>query len=197
VALGDLGPLLLQVTMGVGLASCAGLRAFVPLLVLGLAGRFGGLPLAGDHAWLAGDPALVVFGVATLVELVADKVPLVDHLLDSAATLIKPVAGGLIMSAIVADSGPLGLTVLWIVVGGSAAGVVHLLKAHLRWVSTSSTAGLGNPVLSVVEDTGAVVGSVIAVVWPVVAGTLAVLVLVGLLLLWRRLRPRRARQSSP
>ena len=62
-----------QVAMGVGLAACAGLRAFLPLFVVGVAGRLDVLPLSEPFAWLASAPALTVFGAAVLTELLADK----------------------------------------------------------------------------------------------------------------------------
>ena len=79
---GEAGGILLQVAMGVSLAACAGLRAFLPLLVVGAFGRLGFVPLTGAFEWLSSWPALAVFGVAVVVELAADKFPVVDHLLD-------------------------------------------------------------------------------------------------------------------
>ena len=70
-----------QVAMGIGLAACAGLRAFLPMLVVAIAGYMKWVPLAGPFEWLGTAPAIVVFGVAVAVEVLADKVPLVDNVL--------------------------------------------------------------------------------------------------------------------
>jgi len=184
------GVLLVHVTMGVGLAACTGLRAFLPLFVVGLAGRFDWVPLSESFDWLASWPALVVFGVAVVVEVLADKFPVVDHVLDTVQTFVKPIAGALVMATVVEEWAPLYLTVVAIVVGGTTAGAVHLTKAKLRLVSSATTAGLGNPALSASEDGVAlagVVGSI--VVPPLVVVVLAVIVVLAWVAI-RRLRPR-------
>jgi hypothetical protein len=82
---------------GVALAASAGFRVFLPLLAAGAAGRWGGFPVAPPLAWITSDAALVMFGVAALVEIVADKVPVIDHALDLLQTVLSPVAGVLVL----------------------------------------------------------------------------------------------------
>lgn len=180
--------LALQLVMGLGLAACCGLRAFLPLLALGLAGRLEVVDLSGTYDWLNSTPALTVFGVAVAGELLADKVPLVDHAFDALATLLKPVAGALVVAPLVSDWTPLQLTVLLMLAGGSVAGLVHVAKAQLRLASTALTAGLGNPLLSAAEDTGAAAGSVMVILLPIAAAALAFALGAALLCfaLWRR-----------
>src|SRR5262245_15370162 len=169
------GPVLVHVAMGIGLSACAGLRAFLPLLVLGLAGRFEVVRLSDSLAWIAGDPALVVFGVAVIAEVLADKVPLVDHALDAVGAFVKPVSGALVTATLVKDWTPLYATVLCLIVGGSTAGVVHLAKAKLRLFSTLGSAGLANPWISAVEDVAALGAAVAAILLPLVLLALFVL----------------------
>jgi len=160
------GPVLIHVAMGIGLAACAGLRAFLPLLVIGLAGRWELVPLSPSFEWLAGTPALVVFGVAVITEALADKLPGVDHALDVLGAFVKPLTGALVTATVVKDWTPLYATVLCILVGGSTAGVVHVAKAKLRLLSTIGSAGLANPLLSAVEDLGALALAVAAILLP-------------------------------
>lgn len=169
--------LIAQVVMGVGLAASAGLRAFLPLFVVGLAARFDVLALSDGFAWMGGTPALVVFGVAVVVEVLADKVPVVDSFLDSVQVFVKPVAGTLLVASVVTDLDPLQTAVLGIVTGGTVAGGVQLAKAKTRVVSTLTTAGLANPAISVGEDVGSAVGTVASILlWP-----LAIVVMIGVL----------------
>lgn len=175
------GMLLVQVTMGFSLAACAGLRAFLPLLVVGVAGRFDLVPLFSRFEWLESTPALVVFGVAVVVELLGDKVPVIDNFLDGAQLFIKPIAGTFVAAAVLTELSPLQTTVLAIVMGGSVATGVHLAKAQTRLVSSATTAGFGNPILSLIEDVGAVLLSVLSLLVPVLAALL--LLALGLLLL--------------
>jgi hypothetical protein len=182
------GTLLAHATMGLGLAACAGLRAFLPLFVVGLSGRLDWIELSDSYAWLASTPALVAFGSAVIVEVLGDKFPVVDHLLDSVQTFVKPIAGALVMATVIDDWSPLYLTLLSIVAAGSAAGVVHLTKAKLRLLSTATTAGAGNPLLSASEDGLALAGVAGSIVIP----PLVVIVLaVAVALAWRALRARR------
>ncbi len=189
--------LLIQVAQGIGLAACAGMRAFLPLFVVGLAGRVGWIPLSDSFQWLASTPALVVFGVALLVELAADKFPVVDNVLDTVQFLVKPVAGTVLVASVVTELTPLQTTVLAIIVGGTTADVVHLGKAKLRLVSSATTAGIGNPVLSTAEDGGSLVGSLLAIFYPLLLlAALIVLILLLVLILRGIRRPRAAPQSD-
>lgn len=179
--------MLVHVTIGLGLAACAGLRAFLPLFVVGLAGRLDFVQLSESFEWLASWPALVVFGVAVVAEVAADKFPIVDHFLDGAQVFVKPIAGGFAMATVVDDWAPLYLTVFWIVVGGSAAGLVHVTKAKVRLLSSATTAGLGNPLLSTAEDGVALAGTVGAIaIPPLVVVALAAVVLGAWIVLRRR-----------
>jgi hypothetical protein len=179
-----------QIIMGVALAACAGLRVFLPLLVVGIAGRFDFVPLSSSFEWLAEWPALIVFGVAVVMEILADKIPLVDNFLDLIQTFVKPVAGAVLMASVITDLSPLQTTALAIILGGGTSGVVQLTKAKIRLASSATTAGAGNPVISVVEDAGSLVGSMIALIWPVLLIILLVAVFTALFLLARRLRRR-------
>jgi len=180
-----------HVAMGIGLAASAGLRAFLPLVGVGLAGRLDLLELSESFSWLESWPALVVFGAAVVAELLGDKFPFVDHLLDTVQLVVKPLAGALVMATVVEDWTPLYATVFWIAAGGSLAGFVHLAKAKLRLISTTTTGGIGNPLVSVLEDLGAVVGTLAAIAVPLLA--LAILGLFAVMA-WRLLR--RLRQGA-
>jgi hypothetical protein len=186
------GTLLVHVTMGIGLAACAGLRAFLPLFVVGLAGRLDFVTLSDSFAWLQSWPALIVLGSAVVIEVLGDKFPVVDHVLDTVQTFVKPIAGALVMATVVEDWAPLYVTVFWIVVGGSTAGLVHVTKAKLRLASSATTAGLGNPVLSASEDVGALAGTVGSIAVPPV---MLLVLAVAIALMWIMLRRYRRRPA--
>lgn len=166
-----------QIMMGVGLAASAGLRAFVPLLVVGLAGRLELVPLSAPFAWMSTTPALIAFGVAVGVEVVGDKFPLVDHFLDAAGTLVRPLAGALVGAAPITFLDPLTGLVVGVILGGAAAGGVHAAKATLRLGSSVATGGLANPLISASEDAASLSASVVSLFIPVVTFTLAMAVL--------------------
>jgi hypothetical protein len=159
----------LAFTAGVGLAAATGLRVFLPVLILGLAARAGWIPLGADFNWLASNVGLAMLAIATVAEITAYYVPVIDNALDVVATPGAIVAGVITLAAVTGD---LPAPVRWtlaIIAGGGTAGVVQSLTTVARLKSTGFTAGLGNPLLATVELVGALGVSVLAVVAPVVA----------------------------
>lgn len=145
--------LLQSIALGVALAACAGLRAWLPILAVSLSVRFGVLPLGDSFRFLGSDTALAVFLLATIIEVIADKIPVVDHALDALSTLLKPVAGMLLAASVLwTVDDPIVALALGVMVGAPASLVPHAAKATLRGVLSPLTFGLAAPVLSVLED---------------------------------------------
>lgn len=183
----SIGPLLLALVSGIAIAAACGLRAFLPLLALGLAARFGLFHLRPGAEWMAGDPALWALVIATVLEIASDKVPVVDHVLDVVGTLLRPVAAWLGAFAVLQGWSSPWAQIAALVLGAGAL-AVHGVKAKTRLGSTLATAGHANPLLSVLEDSGAIVLVVAALLAPL----LALALVVGLVWAVRRWRPRRA-----
>jgi len=164
--------------LAIALAASAGLRAWLPLLLAGGLARLGVLDLGPSFQFLASNKALVLFGVATAVELIGDKIPVVDHALDVIGTPLRPAAGALLAASVLGTvTDPLTSVVLGVTVGAPSAFVPHVAKSALRSASTTVTGGLANPLLSILEDVISVVTFVLAVLLP-----LLVVVLLGLTL---------------
>ena len=176
----------LAVGAGVALAAACGLRAFLPLLVLGLAARGGLVHLTPSAAWLAHDWPLMALAVATVLELAADKVPVLDHALDVIGLVVRPAAAWLAAYAVL---------IHWPAPWGQAVALLLALialafqgvKAKLRLGSTAVTLGTANPVVSVLEDIAALAMSLAAVLVPILGVVLLVLLA---LVLRRGRRPR-------
>jgi hypothetical protein len=187
-----------QLAMGFALAASAGLRAFLPIFVVGLLARQGYLELGASFEWMAGTPALTIFGSAVVFEILGDKFPAVDHALDAVGTIVKPVAGTLVAAALLTDLDPVIATALGLVAGGTTAAAVHLLKAKTRLASTVITAGFANPVLSFAEDGFAFFGIALAILVPVLAALAAIgLLALGVAIYRRQRRRRQAAPSAP
>lgn len=176
--------LIASVFAGIALAAAAGLRAFLPLLLVNLGARFGWVDLNPDMTFLAGDVALIALLIATALEIGADKIPIVDHLLDISATVLRPASGVLAGMAMVSDL-PQPVTIaLGLVLGAVSLGT-QLGRAKVRVGSTLSTAGAANPVISTVEDGMSAGLSLLAILVPILAG---IVVLLFFFLLFRILR---------
>jgi hypothetical protein len=182
------------IALAIGLAACAGLRAWLPLLLTGGLVRAGMIEVGDSFSFIASDRALILFGVASAIEIVADKVPALDHALDAIGTVLRPVAAAVLAASVFgAFTDPLAAVALGVAVGAPTALVPHAGKSVLRAASSAFTAGLANPVISVLEDLIALALFVLAVLVPLLAGTL---VLVVAWLIARRLR-RRLRSPEP
>jgi hypothetical protein len=183
---------LLSLGVGLGLAAAVGLRIFVPLLVLGCAAHFGGLPLAAGFEWIASGPALAAFAVATVLEVTAYYVPWLDNVLDVVAAPLAIFAGILVTVAAAADLPPLLRWAAAIIAGGGTAAAVQGLTSIVRLKSTATTIGAANPILATFELIGSIVTSLVAIVLPV----LAILVVVSALLIVHRVARRIMRRRT-
>ncbi len=173
---------IVSIGLGVGLAASAGFRVFVPLFIASVAVYFGIIPVNENFTWVASTPALVTLGVASVVESIAYLVPLVDNLLDTIAVPLAGVAGTLVMAATMSDMSPEMTWALAIIAGGGAAATISGTTAAGRTVSSGTTAGMANPVISVGE-TGTAIGlSTMAVFAPALAFAASVLLI--MLLVW-------------
>ena len=163
--------------LGLGLAASCGLRTFLPLFILSAAARFHlfGVDLNPTLGWIGTIPALIALGIATALELVADKVPLIDHALAVVGTVTRPVAGVLAATAVMNHLDPTSAAVAGLILGAPMALAVHTAQASTRAVSTATTAGLANPVISLAEDATVVLNTFLAILAPI----LVPLVLIG------------------
>jgi hypothetical protein len=183
------------VALAVGLAACAGLRAWLPLLLTGGLVRAGAIEVGPSFSFIASDRALILFGLASAIEIVADKVPAIDHALDAIGTVVRPVAATVLAASVFGSfADPLTAVALGAAVGAPTALVPHAGKSVLRAASSALTAGVANPVISVLEDLFAVALFLVAVIVPILA---AVGVLVVAFLVLRRLGRRAPSAAVP
>ena len=191
-------------TFAAGWAS--GINAYATVLVLGLLGRF--LGVDSVPAGLQRTDVLIIMGVLAVIELVADKIPVVDSIWDVPSTVIRPVAGAAIGALMAGAQGDLW-TITLASVGGLTALVSHLAKASIRLAANSSPEPVTNVGASLAGDVGVVGVTTLAVLYPAVAAVVAgilliIMVILAIVLLrfarkgWRWLRNRRAqREPSP
>ncbi|MEE2032587.1 DUF4126 domain-containing protein [Rhodococcus chondri] len=159
---------LLAALLGLGLAAATGLRTFLPLLMLSAAVHFElfGITLGESMQWVGSTGALIALGIATVTEVLADLIPLVDNALSMVGTVTRPVAGAIATWAALSDLDPTWAAIAGIVIGAPTALAVSTTQTGVRAASTATTAGLGNPVLSVLDSAVSFVTSLIALVLP-------------------------------
>jgi hypothetical protein len=149
-----------------GLALASGVNTYLPLFLMALFARFSHLVHVSPHfQWLISDEALVALGLLAACEILAQKFPALDNVWDLVHTLLRPLAGALAAGATLPAGGAFQ-QVLAMLVGGTLATAAHSAKSSVRLLSTSKTLGLGNPILSLIEDTLVVAGTLAAVYAP-------------------------------
>ena len=158
--------LITAVAIGIGLAASAGFRVFVPMLVAAIAARTGILPLNESFQWLASWSSIIILGTATVVEILAYYIPVVDNLLDTLSTPLAIGAGTLLLTSVLPIDSELMKWITGAAVGGGSAAVVQSGSALTRLTSTKLTAGLGNPVVATAENVAATGTSILALVIP-------------------------------
>jgi hypothetical protein len=166
-----------------GLSASAGLNAYIPLLTIAVVARLRPdiLTLSEPFDMITSTWAIVALTVLLVVEVLADKVPVVDHLNDFLGLVVRPSAGAVLFAA---STGAVDFVDprVALVLGFVVAGAAHGAKATARPVVTATTGGLGNPVVSTLEDVAALLTSVVALLAPVLIAV--ALVAFGLGLLW-------------
>jgi uncharacterized membrane protein len=178
----DVMQIVLVILMAVSLSAAAGLRAFIPPLAISLLAQAGYITLAPGFEWMARWDVAAIFGIAAVLEIVADKFPGVDNFLDAAGLIVKPAAGALLASSIITGMDPMVSLILGLIVGAGTAGTIHVAKAKLRLLSTGLTGGVGNSLLSWLEDVLALAGTALGYL---LAPLAALGVILLLFWLWR------------
>ena len=183
-----LGPYIISLFIGIGLATATGFRVFLPLFFVSLASYFNWIPLQDNWQWLGSMQALIALGIAMVFEILSYYIPFVDNIMDSIAIPLSAIAGTLLFSSQFAESNDIINWGLSIIAGGGTAATVSTALSGIRLASSASTAGVGNPLVSTVENTGATVMSVVAVFVPIIAIIMVIVLMYWLFRFGKRIR---------
>jgi hypothetical protein len=181
--------MLFAVGIGIGLSSIAGVRAFLPLVLVGLFARLGLFALPAPFGFLDDWLVIGVFAVLALLESGLDKIPTLDPVLDYALTPLRIVSGAILFAVALQEGIELG-AIPELAAGGVIAGLVSVLKTILRPGANVASAGVSVSFLSLVEDAVALLGGLIALLVPLVPLALVAF----LLFFFFRVRRRRGRK---
>lgn len=180
-------PYAISAFIGIGLAAASGFRVFLPMFAVSLASYMGWIPINENFAWLSGLPTLITTGIATVVEVLAYYIPYVDHLLDTLSVPLATVAGSVLFASQFADIGTFPQWALALIAGGGTAAAISSGFAGTRAASTATTGGLGNSVVATTETAGAGIMSFLAIAAPIIAAIAAVILIITVIVLGRKL----------
>ena len=178
---------LLGVFSAFGLSASAGLNAYIPLLIVGVLAHYTDLiKLSSPWDALANPWILIMLGLLLIIEMLADKIPAVNHINDGIQTFIRPAAGAIAFAAstnVIQGINPLVAMACGLLVAGS----IHLVKsAAVRPLVTVSTGGAGNVPVSIAEDAPATVMSFLSVLVPVAIAVIVAILILVVLWWWAR-----------
>ena len=174
--------------MGIALSATCGFKVFVPMLCLSLGAHAGWLNLSPGFAWLGSYPAIILLAIATVLEICTYYIPCVDNFMDSISLPIAVIAGTIaVSSTMVVDISPMVKWVLAIVAGGGASAAIKLASATVRGTSTIVTAGFGNSIVNTFETIGSVLGSLLAILLPLIGSIIVICLLVAFCLFLKRI----------
>lgn len=158
--------IIIALCLGITLSAACGFRVFVPPLVMSLGAIYGHLPLAAGFEWLGTTEAAIALAIATILEISAYYIPLVDNLLD---TVQIPIAVGIatvITAATLGHTDPVLQWTLAAIAGGGTAGIMGTLASFTRLASTGITGGLGNFIIATIEAVGSISLSILGITFP-------------------------------
>ena len=173
--------LLLSLCVGLGLSASCGFRVFLPMLAANVAAMSGWISPGEQFDWLSTWPAFFALLSATIAEIGGYYIPFVDNLLDTIATPAAVIAGTLLTTSVIEINNPVLHWGLGLMLGGGTAGIVQAGTGLVRLLSSKTTAGFGNPVVSTAENVASFSLSGLAIFLPFVAIVLVVLLVIWLL----------------
>ena len=176
----DVVQILLSLSLGLGLAAACGFRVFIPPLMMGIGSRLDLYKLEGSFVWVDDTWAIAIFAVATLLEIGGYFIPWIDNLLDAVATPAAIIGGIFVTSASL--EGELDQSAQWtlsVIAGGSVSGVIQLGTVATRAISTGTTGGLANPIISLLEAVASILCILISLF------LVAIIPIVIIFLIWK------------
>ncbi len=192
----DILPYVLSAFIGIGLAAASGFRVFLPMFAVSLASYLGWIPMSDNFEWLSGLPTLITTGVATIIEIVAYYIPVVDNFLDTITIPLATIAGSILFASQFMELGTFPQWALALIAGGGTAATIASGFAGTRAASTATTAGIGNNMVATTETAGAGLMSVLAIFLPVIAFIFAIVLLILVLFFGRKLWRKMKKQNS-
>ena len=174
--------IIIALCLGITLSAACGFRVFVPPLAMSLAAIYGHFPLSSGFEWLGTTEAAIALSIATLLEISAYYIPLIDNLLDTVQIPLAVGIGTVITAATLGHSDPVLQWTLAAIAGGGTAGLMGTVASFTRLASTGLTGGLGNFIVATIEAVGSVSLSILGITFPlwtaaIVLGALAIAVI--------------------
>jgi len=170
--------IIIALCLGITLSAACGFRVFIPPLAMSLAAIYGHFPLSSGFEWLGSTEAAIALVIATILEIAAYYIPLVDNLLDTVQVPIAVGVGTVITAATLGHTDPVLQWTLAAIAGGGTAGIMGSLASLTRLASTGVTGGLGNFIVATIEAVGSISLSILGLTFPLWTAAIILTVLI-------------------
>ena len=178
----------LSIFLGIGLASASGCRVFLPMFAMSLASYFKVFELNESFQFIAGLPAIITLGIATITEIFAYYLPFIDNLLDTIATPLAAIAGTVVMASTIVHLPTEMTLILALIAGGGTASAMQGMTSVTRLASSVKTAGIANPIVATAETGTAAVLSSLSIFAPIIALIFVIVLITIVYFLYKKIR---------
>lgn len=183
--------ILVQILIGLGLATACGFRVFVPLWALSLFSMTGYIDLIDAFDWIGTMPAFIIFSVALVAETAVYYIPFLDNFMDTISTPVAVIASAVVMSSYIDGIDPLIKYTLLLIASSSLTLGVKSAMSGIRGMSSVFTGGLGNGFVTTGESIASIFFSVGVILFPI----LSVFIIVPFILFVRKKRKRKREKA--
>lgn len=167
---------LLGLIVGIGLSAASGFRVFVPMMAISIAALSGYITLSPGFEWIGTWTTLIAFTTATVLEIAAYYIPVVDNIMDTVTTPAAVIAGTILTASMIGDMSPFLKWTLVIIAGGGVAGIIQTGSVALRASSSVKTGGAANSLVSTIEVAGSILITLLAFFLPILCLLIVVLI---------------------
>ncbi|CEG22133.1 hypothetical protein BN1080_01054 [Planococcus massiliensis] len=175
--------MILAICIGLALSATTGFRVFTPLLITGLFVRADWLSLAEGFSWIGSTPALIAFGVATVLEITVNYIPAVGSFMKVLETPLAALAGILLTASFIGDMSPFLEWSIAIIGGGGIATTSHAAVASVKGASETV---LMSPAVAGIEDATATAVPILIFIIPILAIVFLIVLAIIFLKIYRR-----------
>ena len=167
--------ILLNVFAGIGLSLSIGFRIFMPLLFFSIGINREWIAIAEKYQWLGDERVLWILGAAVVIEIIAYYIPFIDSVLHTLSLPLSLIAGAVLMVMLLQELSTVPMWVISLTFGSGSALIGKMISSGLRFLTTFTTAGAGNWILSTLESIKVAIVSLLAMVAPMILFVLIII----------------------
>lgn len=186
--------IVISLILGICLSAVCGFRVFIPPLIVSIFYKLNIISLPVKYDWVSSNTAILILSIATLIEISAYYLPVIDNFLDTISIPTSLIAGTLMSVTFINFDNNTIDWVLSVLIGGGSAVGISSLTSGIRLITTTTTLGIGNLLFSSLEWIGAILLSILTIFIPILS--LILIILFAVLLNYLRIKRKNTKLKS-